>query len=230
MEKIYGYKEKDLVALAKKINERGERPLARIFEEFAKENGKAKGTVRNMYYALAKASRNKEFAQNYGMQRPIEVNDVKKFTDEEEKELVKKIILGKTKGKSVRRTINELSEGDVKKALRLQNKYRNSVKSSGVLEECEKELISCGKISADCATVRVKKAVGEDLFNKLKKDVDFLVSRLRKTFERENLSLREKLNVLEAENLSLKRQVFSQDKGKSDIIAFLKEKKSNTVN
>jgi hypothetical protein len=66
MEKIYGYKEKDVFALANFIKEKGELPLSTLFERFGAINGKAKGTVRNLYYALAKKSNaDKEFCQKY---------------------------------------------------------------------------------------------------------------------------------------------------------------------
>ena len=35
MQKIYGYKEKDLFALAKAVKERGDRPLTYVFNEFS---------------------------------------------------------------------------------------------------------------------------------------------------------------------------------------------------
>ena len=56
MEKIYGYKESDMTELAEFLRGRKNETLTKTFEAFAQSSGKAKGTVRNLYYALAKLS------------------------------------------------------------------------------------------------------------------------------------------------------------------------------
>ena len=130
MEKIYGYKEKDVIQLAKFINGRKDKTLTKTFNEFAVEHGKSKGTVRNLYYAIAKLSnKDQEFCDKYLNGQPIFVSEVENFSKEQEMELVKKVLLLKHQGKSVRNAINLLANGDAKLALRYQNKYRNFIKT-----------------------------------------------------------------------------------------------------
>ena len=57
MEGIYGYKEKDVIGLAKFIDERKGQSLSKTFESYAVISGKAKGTVRNLYYGILKENR-----------------------------------------------------------------------------------------------------------------------------------------------------------------------------
>jgi hypothetical protein len=72
MEKIYGYKEKDVIGLAEFLKKKGTLNLSETFVEYGRENGKAKGTVRNLYYALAKRSNfDKEFCQNTLMEHRL---------------------------------------------------------------------------------------------------------------------------------------------------------------
>ncbi len=147
MEKIYGYKERDIVGLAEFLKSRGSESLTKVFESYALKYGKAKGTVRNLYYALAKLSKeDQRFCQEYLGGQPISVSPIIEFDDGEERSLIKKIISAKCDGKSVRRAINDLAEGDSKRALRYQNKYRNAIKNKPTLiNEIVDELESEGK-------------------------------------------------------------------------------------
>jgi len=130
MEKIYGFKQRDIVALLDFLGKREGEPLSRVFSAFAEKSGKSKGTVRNMYYAIARKSReDAEFADKYLGGKPFEVQKVAEFNDVEERDLVKKVLEGKRKGKSVRAVIATMSGGDEKLALRYQNKYRNIIKN-----------------------------------------------------------------------------------------------------
>ena len=58
MGKIYGYKNDDVIELAEFLSKEKQGKLTDKFQKFADEHGKAKGTVRNLYYALAKMSKN----------------------------------------------------------------------------------------------------------------------------------------------------------------------------
>ena len=231
MQKIYGYKEKDLFALAKAVKERGDRPLTYVFNEFSKSYGKAKGTVRNMYYALAKACKEKDYANKYLSGESLRVSKIKKFTSLEEKELVKKVVLGTANGKSVRKIINELSNGDMKTALRLQNKYRNIIKlNSKLYNECVNELIESGALEKDYATKRVAPKLKSGIYESLQKEIDGLIERIKSSLVSENQKLKNKISALESENLALKRQAFYNDLGEKNIIEFLKKEKENKVN
>ena len=54
MDKIYGFKQKDVELLIKYLKDRQNASLSKEFARFAADTGKSKGTVRNMYYAIAK--------------------------------------------------------------------------------------------------------------------------------------------------------------------------------
>lgn len=203
MSKIYGYKEKDVLELAQFIKHRKNKSLTKIFEEFALVSGKAKGTIRNMYYALAKESNvNGELRDKYFDGKPLAVGKIVSFDQSQEEELLKKVLLAKKEGRSVRSTITELSNGDMRLALRLQNKYRNSIKKN-------KELVS--KILTDInqdgqvleETPKVKNLISEVQFRRLKNEIDNLVDKISSKLKKENTYLKERLSVLELENLRL---------------------------
>ena len=89
MDKIYGFKQKDVEKLIDYLGRKNGQPLSRVFEEYAKDSGKSKGTVRNMYYALAKRSREDEaFAARFLGGKPIAVQTVSPFGEDEERRLV----------------------------------------------------------------------------------------------------------------------------------------------
>ena len=230
MKKIYGYKESELFALANEVKVRGETPLARVFEKFAKTHGKAKGTVRNMYYALAKACKDQDYSKDYLNGGNLNVSVIEKFTLEEEKSLLKKVILGINAGKSVRKIIIEISNGDMKKALRLQNKYRN-LKADGTLySTCVNELIASGLLEKDFATKIVKPKLSGGVYETLQKEIDKLIERIKSGYAKENEKLKSRISVLEMENLSLKRQSYFSDAEKKRVIDFLKKEDNGAVN
>ncbi len=131
MEKIYGYKEKDVKGLAEFIKSRKNGTLSGAFSEYAIKAGKAQGTVRNLYYAVAKKSIvDDEFCQKYLDGKPLSVSKIESFDENEERKLVSDILKEKLKGRSVRSVILEMAEGDYKKALRYQNKFRNATRAN----------------------------------------------------------------------------------------------------
>ncbi len=204
MEKIYGYKDKDIVALAEFIKEKGDNSLSNLFERFGAISGKAKGTVRNLYYALAKKSNlDKEFCQKYLNGKPIQISKIVEFTKQDEKELIKRIILQKNNGKSVRSIIMDMAKGDAKIALRYQNKYRNAIKNNPELvSEIISEINSEGNVFVQ--TKKEQKSIVSDVqFNKLKNEIDSLVQKISSKIKRENEYLKERVNRLENENLKL---------------------------
>ena len=204
MEKIYGYKEKDIVALAEFIKDKGETSLSNAFEKFGILNGKAKGTVRNLYYALAKRSNeDKEFCQRYLSGKPIKISKIVEFTKQDEKELIKNIILQKNLGKSVRSIIMEMAKGDAKIALRYQNKYRNAIKNNPqLIEKIVGEINNQGNLVIEIEK-EPKNIISDIQFAKLKNEIDALVQKISSKIKRENQYLKERVARLESENLKL---------------------------
>ena len=126
MEKINGYTKEEAESLVKYVCEgKGQgKTLTRIFEEYAKNSGRAKGSVRNYYYALLKSTDNEEVRKILqGTQ--LKAEEVRPFTDEETDKILRAILKEKSKGVSVRRAVLNLAGGDDKLMLRYQNKYRN---------------------------------------------------------------------------------------------------------
>lgn len=206
MEKIYGYKQKDVVALAEYLKQRKGRSLSSVFENFALEQGKAKGTVRNLYYALAKKSIvDKEFCKKYFNGVPLTVSRGTAFDKDEEKELIRKVVIDSKDGRSVRSIIMELARGDAKLALRYQNKFRNAVKNK---PELIKEIIS--QVNKDgqplnCSFINkpVFSVVDENQVKRLKNEIDNLICRISASLKKENEHLKARLITLETENKRL---------------------------
>lgn len=200
MEKPYGYKESDVIALAEFIKG-GEflgKPLSEVFKEYAKKSGKSAGSVRNLYYALAKFSReNEKFTAEHLGGKPISVEKADGFSAEEERDLISKIQSYVNNGTSVRKATLLLAGGDAKLALRFQNKYR-SVIAARATERTE--------------TVNAEKTTPLQSFltERLKGEIDKLIDRLFLPVKQENFRLRRENLMLKSENDRLSRQIYDK--------------------
>ena len=206
MEKMYGFKEKDVIGLAELIKNRGAKSLTDVFNEYSLTNGKAKGTVRNLYYALAKKSANdKDFCQKYLDGNVLKVSPIIQFDNDQERQLIKQILIAKKNGKSVRSQIMILANGDAKLALRYQNKYRNALKNKPqLISEIVSEVKEQGQeISMDIIAKPNTSIVSSEQFDKLKNEIDNLVLKISSKIRKENAFLKERIAVLESENLKL---------------------------
>ena len=93
------------------------RSLSGVFSSFAREKKLAKGTVRNIYYKyLKRFETDGALKEKYLGDKSLKAEKIVEFDKLEAKWLLKKILLGATFGKPVRKTIYELT-GDAKKAL-----------------------------------------------------------------------------------------------------------------
>ena len=85
MEKIYGYKQDDVELLAEYLKNRRGGSLSKAFSEYGALHNKAKGTVRNLYYALAKKSvEDEQFCNKYFDGVPIKVSKIVEFDLDED--------------------------------------------------------------------------------------------------------------------------------------------------
>jgi len=105
------------------------RGLMWAFMKASKETGRSVNSVRNYYYSqlkmfelVPKLADDLNITLVKSGREQFELFDSSEITD-----LVKKILVGKANGSSVRATIAVLAKGDGKLALRLQNKYRSMV-------------------------------------------------------------------------------------------------------
>lgn len=167
-------------------------PLTHVFEDFAEMTSRSKGSVRNYYYLLLKSD------SDLVKKNQLSAKTAKGFTREDERVLLEQILSGVKSGKSVRRTIIDLSNGDDKLALRMQNKYRNLVNSSPKFVK---------EVSEQIRLKRITKKRSNSLqphIDKLSEEIDQLVDKLNLKIKEENKRLALENRKLKAENAQLK--------------------------
>ncbi|MCL2862435.1 MAG: hypothetical protein FWE22_08510 [Firmicutes bacterium] len=119
------------------------------FSKMSEESSRSINSVRNYYYSQLKMF---ELIPNLATDLGIQLISNKRgefelFSENEIKNLVQTILVNKAQGKSVRATIADLSKGDGKLALRLQNKYRSMVTHhKGRVTQMMNELSSRGLV------------------------------------------------------------------------------------
>ncbi len=230
MEKIYGYRQSDISGLVKFIKENKGRSLSQVFALYGNRVGKAKGTVRNMYYALAKHSLNDaEFCKKYLDGKPLQVEKIVEFDENEEKELIKKILAGRKEGRSVRSIIMELAGGDAKLALRYQNKFRNALKgNSHLVAEVITEIKSEKGFEVPVERKAQTLNISEFQFKKLKTEIDNLINRISSKLRQENDYLKSRIATLELENMRFRNILYGNSKA-VDAIKFIGRHKDENV-
>lgn len=194
MNKINGYTEEEAKSLVTYICEgiNSGNTLSGIFDSYAKKTGRAKGSVRNYYYALLRSSGDKRVKQLLDGTN-LKAEKIVQFSDRETDEILKAILLQKSKGISVRRAVQNLSGGDGKLMLRYQNKYRNVLAKQP--ERIEKLMKECGLNSSDDARI------------KLENEINDLYDRLASGLKEENKRLTQVIKRLSDENSLLKLQI-----------------------
>ena len=194
MAKINGYSREEAESFVRYIwMGKGQgKTLSRIFEEYAADTGRAKGSVRNYYYALLKSTDNDEVREIL-KGTSLRAEDVRPFTDEETDKILREILRQKSRGVSVRRAVLDLAGGNDKLMLRYQNKYRNVMSKQP--ERIERLMRECGIDGADGG----RKAL-EDRINSL-------CDRLNSSLREENRRLTALVRKLTDENSRLRLEV-----------------------
>lgn len=166
MNKINGYTEEEAKRLVDYVStgKKSGKSLSGLFASYAKKTGRAKGSVRNYYYALLRCtgdSRVRSLLQG----TELKAGKIIPFSEVETDKILKEILIQKSKGISVRRAVLNLSKGDDKLMLRYQNKYRNVVCKEP--ERIERLMRECGlKSGTDAAQKRIEEEIN-DLYDKL---------------------------------------------------------------
>ncbi len=107
-------------------------PLKTAFTEAAQETGRRPNSVRNHYYASGRT----------GGTSPAFLP----FSEEESLSLLKTVLLARSAGESVRACTLRIAEGDTRRMLRYQNKYRALLKSRPALvDQARRELQERGE-------------------------------------------------------------------------------------
>ena len=219
MQKINGYTEEEAKELVDFVEEgkRAGKTLTALFAEYGSRRGRARGSVRNYYYALMKNEQADERIVKLLDGRELSVGKIRAFTEEEADEAIRSILQEKAKGMSVRKAIFRLSGGDDKLMLRLQNKYRNTLKKNPEkIAAISKELfgdadIALGKGSAQPSDSPRKiwqgKEAGQALQKRLEKEINDLYDRLARGLKEENLRLIEENAALRAELERLRQKL-----------------------
>lgn len=199
MAKINGYSREEAESFVKYICQgKGQgKTLTRIFEEYAAHTGRAKGSVRNYYYALLKSTDNAEVREIL-KGTSLRAEDVRPFTDEETDKILKEILRQKSSGVSVRRAVLNLAEGDDKLMLRYQNKYRNVMSKHP--ERIERLMRECGLDASDGGRQALEEKINT-LYDRLNSDLKEEVKRLTALVKRltdENSLLRLQVKNLQS--------------------------------
>ena len=196
MTKINGYTEEEAKTLVEYIKngKRKGKTLTYLFATYGLEHGRAKGSVRNYYYALMKNEKQDERIVRLLDGSELSVEKIKEFTSEETDAVLRSILKEKSKGLSVRRAIFNLSGGDDKLMLRLQNKYRNTLKKQPqMLAEMAKEMGLPEEAERLIAPKKSEKpSTDRDyLRRRLENEINALYDRLAQGLKEENERLRE---------------------------------------
>lgn len=211
MEKIYGFKKQDVIKLCELINKNPNLTPTRIFKEYSMQSGKSKGTVRNMYYALAKLTKeNEQFRDTYLNGKELNVGKIEGFSNGEDLELVKRVLKLKNEGLSIRKAVNKLADGDAKLALRYMNKYRSTLKNKPqIIDLAIKELgIKKERIAPEIRNSEMM--VIEVQIAKVKKEINNLVLRISENLRKENEYLKGRVCLLELQNLKLNNLLYGE--------------------
>ena len=195
MNKINGYTEEEAKRLVKYITDgkKAGAPLSGLFAEYAKKTGRAKGSVRNYYYALLRStgdSRVKEMLSG----KDLKAEKILPFSEEETDKILKEILVQKSKGISVRKAVLKLAGGDDKLMLRYQNKYRNVLGKQP--ERIERLMRECGLNSGEDGARR-----------RIEEEINGLYDKLASSLKEENKRLTTLIKRLTDENALLRLQL-----------------------
>lgn len=184
MNKINGYTEEEATGLIEYIytGKNAGKTLSYLFETYGRAHNRAKGSVRNYYYAFLKR-RGDERVRRILEGKDLRAGEIRPFTEEETDEMLRKVLTEKSKGMSVRKAIRNLSEGDEKLMLRMQNKYRNLVK---------KQPERVQRVAREAGLPEEKTF----LQRRLEREIDALYERIASELKEENRRLREELEKL----------------------------------
>ena len=177
--------------------------LSTLFEEYAEKHGKARGSVRNLYYEiLSEGRKDDDFYKEYLEGSGLQAETICEFERGEADRLVKEILIATQSGKSVRAAIREMAGGNEKVALRYQNKYRNVL--TGDREKMKALAQEVARETGRPCMPYGKKGASEEISKYLRTEIEGMLRRITARIKKENQELKERAGRLESENLRLK--------------------------
>ena len=195
MNKINGYTEEEAKSLVEYIynGKKAGKTLSGLFASYAQKTGRAKGSVRNYYYALLRSTGD-ERVKKMLSGKNLSAEKIMPFSEEETDEILKRILEQKSKGVSVRRAVLNLSGGDDKLMLRYQNKYRNVISKQP--ERIDRIMRENGIEGG-----------GDEIRKRIEDEINGLYNRLAQSLKEENKKLTALLKKLTDENSLLRLQI-----------------------
>lgn len=204
------------------------KPAREAFEFHAKKYGRKTNSVRNYYYFELNSLKNDEKrAKNLKIDLNLhQKNHFQFFDDGEQQKMLQAIEELKRDGKSVRSACFSLSNGDLKKMTRLQNKYQNLKRKSDEttniikFEKRQKTLTDADLNSLFLGLIKlVKKSAVDEFFEKANKEKETAEFLLKRAFA--------DLNKKDALLAKLQKDLFELRKENEHLkIAFGKDKTS----
>ena len=213
--------DEELKELFKEVEEgkRKGKSLSEVFSSFSGRHGRAKGSIRNIYYSsVKKANGDEGYKTKVLGDREITVSKVIGFEEVEADALLKRVLTGITYGKSVRKVIGEMAS-DEKTALRYQNKYRNLLR--GDKERVKKMVREVKRELGECKNPLEERKKDEEIFFNLKREINLLCDRIGNGLKEENEVLKGKIKVIEDENRTLKERLRVLS-GKTEVESYFK--------
>lgn len=158
--------------------------LSGVFAKTAEKTGFARGSVRNYYYRVVAKEKPEQFC----------VKTRESFSKEDEIALIRKILNERLNCSSTRQAVLRAAGGDEKLAARYQNKFASMVKKQKavVMREVLQQKQKTGKCF-NPFTERAQKSKNE----KLRKEIDCLIKRIRAKCAKENAQLKRKIEEYE---------------------------------
>lgn len=105
-------------------------PLRSVFESLSDDLGRKPNSIRNYYYACLRQKPDATY---------LRAAPFNTFTPEETHELLRRVLMARGQGMSVRSCVMEMAGGDHSRMLRYQNKYRTLLKHRPEMVEAVRE-------------------------------------------------------------------------------------------
>lgn len=163
-DKIMGWNIAEIRELIKIVNKKNYNNLIEAFKEFADKTNRKTYSVRNFYYKLIKENETNPKISKIIKANKLDSNLKTNHFSNNETEYLLRTLLRNDKGLSVRQSCLMLANGNTKKMIRFQNKFRNALKNEpekvqAILDEYKKQGIKTRDIKYNNIVMLPKKKI-----------------------------------------------------------------------